>query len=75
MPEVCQLISEVRIQIFMINIKNLDCWNHPNMFSLKNRRGGDTKILVQKKTNFSTLFSFLSLQIKIIDLKNDKNIF
>ena len=69
MPEVCQLISEVKNQIFMIKIKNLDCWNHPNMLSLKNRRGV-SKILAQKKTNFFTFFPFLSLRIKIIDLKN-----
>ena len=39
MPDVYQSTSEVRIQVFMINAKNLDCWNHPNMFSLENRRG------------------------------------
>ena len=37
MPEVCQSTSEVRIQVFTINAKNLDCWNHLNMLSLKNR--------------------------------------
>ena len=39
MPDVCQSISEVRIQVFTINAKNLDCWNHPNMPSLNNRMG------------------------------------
>ena len=40
MPEVFQSTSEVRIQVFTIDEKNLDCWNHPNMSSLKNRMGG-----------------------------------
>ena len=35
MPEVYQSTSEVRIQVFTIDGKNLDCWNHPNMLSLK----------------------------------------
>ena len=39
MPEVYLSTSEVRIQVFKIDGKNLDCWNHPNMLSLKNRRG------------------------------------
>ena len=44
MPEVYLLsTSEVRIQIFTIDGKNLDCWNHPNMLSLKNRMGGSLK--------------------------------
>ena len=43
MPEVYLSTSEVRIQVFTIDGKNLDCWNHPNMLSLKNRRGGKEK--------------------------------
>ena len=39
MPEVYLSTSEVRIQDSTIDGKNLDCWNHPNMLSLKNRRG------------------------------------
>ena len=39
MPEVYLSTIEVRIQVFTIDGKNLDCWNHPNMLSLKNRRG------------------------------------
>ena len=41
MPEVYQSTSEVRIKVFTIDGKNLDCWNHPNMLSLKNRMGGN----------------------------------
>ena len=40
MPEVYLSTSEVRIQVFTIDGKNLDCWNHPNMLSRKNRMGG-----------------------------------
>ncbi len=47
MPEVCQSTSEVRIQVFTIDGRKLDCWNHPNMLSLKNRMG-ERKI--QKKS-------------------------
>ena len=43
MPEVYQSTFEVRIQVFTIDGKNLDCSNHPNMLSLKNRRGGKEK--------------------------------
>ena len=43
MPGVYLSTSEVRIQVFTIDGKNLDCWNHPDMFSQKNRRGGEWK--------------------------------
>ena len=42
--------SEVRIQVFTIDGKNLDCWNHPKMLSLKNRMGSRKKI--EKKSVF-----------------------
>ena len=50
MPEVYQSTSEVRIQVFTIDEKNLDCWNHPNMLSLKNRMGkwGEKAVFVPK---------------------------
>ena len=50
MPEVYLSTSEARIQVFTIDGKNLDCWNHPNMLSLKNRRGVEKKI--EKKAVF-----------------------
>ena len=56
MPEVCQSTSEVRIQVFTINAKNLDCWNHPNMLSLKNRMGGGER-KPKKKSGFLCLKS------------------
>ena len=37
--EVYQSTSKVRNQVFMINAKKWDCWNHPKMLSLKNRMG------------------------------------
>ena len=40
MPEVYLSTSEVTIQVFTIDGKHLDFWNHPNMLSLKNRMGG-----------------------------------
>ena len=43
MPEVYQSTSEVRIQVFTIDGKNLDSWYHLNMLSLKYRRGGGKK--------------------------------
>ena len=41
MPEVYLSTSEVTIQVFTIDGKHLDFWNHPNMLSLKNRMGGE----------------------------------
>jgi len=38
-PDVNQSTSEARVEVFMINAKNADFWNHPNMFILENRRG------------------------------------
>ena len=38
-PGVYLSTSEVRIQVFTIDGKNLDSWNHPNMLSRKNRMG------------------------------------
>ena len=49
MPEVYLSTSKVRIQVFTINGENLDCWNHPNMLSLKNRMG-ERKI--EQKSDF-----------------------
>ena len=49
MPEVYQSTSEVRIQFFTIDGKKLDCWNHPNMLSLKNRMGGGRKMGKKKR--------------------------
>ena len=54
MPEVHLSTSEVRFQVFTIDGKNLDCWNHPNMLSLKNRRGGG-KEKWKKKSGFLCL--------------------
>ena len=56
MPEVYLSTFEVRIQVFTIDGKNLDCWNHPinNMLSLKNR-GGKEKW--EKKSGFLCLKS------------------
>ena len=36
-PEVSQSTSEIRIQVFTINAKNLEFWNHFNLFNPKNR--------------------------------------
>jgi len=55
-PDVCQSTSEVRIQVFTINAKKLDCWNHPNMLSLENRGGGGEK-KIEKKSGFLCLKS------------------
>ena len=60
MPEVYLSTSEVRIQVFTIDGKNLDCWNHPNMLSLKNRRGGERKM--EKKSGFFCLKSTKSIK-------------
>jgi len=58
-PEVYLSTSEVRIQVFTIDGKNLDCWNHPNMLSLKNRRGGKKN---GKKSGFLCLKSTKSIK-------------
>ena len=58
MPEVYLSTSKVRIEVFTINGKNLDCWNHPNMLSLKNRMGGE----MEKKAVFLCLKSTKSIK-------------
>ena len=72
-PEVYLSVSKVRIQVFTIDGKNLDCWNHPNMLSLKNRMGGrnffffKSEFLCLKSTksiNESTFFKISGIEIQ-----------
>ena len=50
MPEVYLSTFGVRIEVFAIDGKNLDCWNHSKQRSLENRRGVSKKN--EKKNGF-----------------------
>ena len=71
----CQSTSEVRIQVFTINAKNLDCWNHPNMLSLENRMGlpkklGEKRGFVPKVYNIKKLRQILFSRYPELKIQN-----
>ena len=71
MPEVYQSTFEVRIQVFTIDGKNLDCWNHPNMLSLKNRRGGGKKNGEKKRFFVPKVYKvYKTRQLFPLDIRN-----